>query len=62
METTGVVIDNATMMKAGFADDDMPRSVFPCTVGRPKHWNSRMARNGMGQKDAYVGDGNRNAY
>ncbi|XP_063688398.1 actin-like [Bolinopsis microptera] len=33
------------MVKAGFAGDDAPRSVFPSIVGRP----------GMAQKDFYVG-------
>jgi actin-related protein len=40
-----IVIDNgSTMMKAGFAGDDHPRTWFPNVVGRPKHggvigWN-----------------------
>ena len=34
----GVVIDNGSgMIKAGFAGDDAPFSVFPNIVGRPKH-------------------------
>merc|ERR1712176_167608 len=40
-------------VKAGFAGDDAPRSVFPSIVGRPKHKGVMV---GMGQKDAYVGD------
>jgi len=41
------------MVKAGFAGDDAPRSVFPSIVGRPRHQGVMV---GMGQKDAYVGD------
>ena len=53
-EETPLVIDNGSgMVKAGFAGDDAPRSVFPSIVGRPRHQNVMM---GMGQKDAYVGD------
>lgn len=30
--------DNGSgMVKAGFAGDDAPRSVFPSIVGRPRH-------------------------
>jgi actin beta/gamma 1 len=50
----GVVIDMGTsMVKAGFAGDDAPRSVFPTLVGRAKHAGIMV---GMDQKDAYVGD------
>jgi len=49
-----MVVDNGSgMVKAGFAGDDAPRTVFPSIVGRPKHENI-MA--GMAQKDCYVGD------
>jgi actin-related protein len=49
-----VVIDNGSgMVKAGFAGEDAPRTVFPAVVGRPRY-NAIMA--GMGQKDSYVGD------
>ncbi|TVU24770.1 hypothetical protein EJB05_27227, partial [Eragrostis curvula] len=49
-----VVIDNGSRMtKAGFAGDDEPRSVFPTMVGRPRQ---KDAMEGMGQKDAYVGN------
>ncbi|CAF1206100.1 unnamed protein product [Didymodactylos carnosus] len=41
------------MIKAGFAGDDAPRSVFPSIVGRPRHTGVMV---GMGQKDCYVGD------
>ncbi|KAK4433766.1 actin [Sesamum alatum] len=49
-----LVVDNGTtMVKAGFAGDDLPRSVFPSIVGRPRHTGVTV---GMGQKDTYVGD------
>ena len=49
-----VVIDNGSgMVKAGFAGDDSPRSVFPSIVGRPRHQSVMV---GMGQNDTYVGD------
>lgn len=47
-------MDNGSaIMKAGFADDDAPRVVFPAIVGRPRHTG---VMSGMGQKDAYIGD------
>jgi len=53
-ESAGLVVDNGSgMVKAGFAGDDAPRSVFPSIVGRPKHQGVMV---GMAQKDAYVGD------
>ncbi|XP_073270662.1 actin-2-like [Primulina huaijiensis] len=49
-----VVCDNGTgMVKAGFAGDDAPRTVFPSIVGVPKYTGVMV---GMGQKDAYIGD------
>lgn len=49
-----VVCDNGTgMVKAGFAGDDAPRTVFPSVVGVPKYTGVMV---GMGQKDAYIGD------
>ncbi|KAK4264796.1 hypothetical protein QN277_025926 [Acacia crassicarpa] len=52
--TQPLVFDNGTrMVKAGFAGDDTPRTVFPSIVGRPQHPGITV---GMGQKDAYVGD------
>jgi actin-related protein len=41
------------MVKAGFAGDDAPRSVFPSIVGRPRHQGVMV---GATAKDAYVGD------
>lgn len=36
-EVTAVCIDNGSgMIKAGFAGDEAPRSVFPTIVGKPK--------------------------
>jgi len=53
-ECQSLVIDNGSgMVKAGFAGDDAPRSVFPSLVGRPKYDQLMM---GMASKDAYVGD------
>ncbi|CAC5366300.1 Actin, larval muscle,Actin, clone 403,Actin-104,Actin, alpha sarcomeric/skeletal,Actin-2, muscle-specific,Actin-related protein T1,Actin, cytoskeletal 3A,Beta-actin-like protein 2,Actin, indirect flight muscle,Actin-103,Actin-related protein 2-B,Actin-46,Putative actin-9,Actin-65,Actin, cytoskeletal 1A,Actin-42A,Actin-4,Actin-71,Actin-75,Actin-85C,Putative actin-22,Actin, alpha skeletal muscle 3,Putative actin-28,Actin, cytoskeletal 1B,Actin, muscle-type A2,Actin-8,Major actin,Actin, adductor muscle,Actin len=51
---SAVIIDNGSgMVKAGFAGDDAPRSVFPAVTGRPKY---QIAMAGMGGKDCYVGD------
>jgi len=48
-----LVVDNGSgMVKAGFAGDDAPRTVFPSIVGRPKHQSSMV---GMGGKDMYIG-------
>jgi actin-related protein/tetratricopeptide (TPR) repeat protein len=53
-EAQAIVIDiGSGIVKAGFAGDDAPRSVFPTIVGRPRHQGVMV---GMGQKDAYVGD------
>eukprot|EP01083_Nonionella_stella_P175497 611322_1 len=53
-EPQAIVCDNGSgMVKAGFAGDDAPRSVFPSIVGRPRHQEVMV---GMAQKDAYVGD------
>ncbi|KAG1673013.1 hypothetical protein FOA52_005943 [Chlamydomonas sp. UWO 241] len=53
-QVSALVVDNGSgMVKAGFAGDDAPRSVFPSIVGRPRHKGAMV---GMGQKDSYVGD------
>jgi len=53
-DSAALVVDNGSgMVKAGFAGDDAPRSVFPSIVGRPKHQGVMV---GMAQKDNYVGD------
>ena len=43
---------NSGIVKAGFAGDDAPRTVFLSIVGRPRHQGIMV---GMAQKDAYVG-------
>eukprot|EP01084_Bolivina_argentea_P036341 67252_1 len=49
-----IVIDNGSgMIKAGFAGNDAPKSVFPSIVGRPRNQGVMV---GMGQKECYVGD------
>ena len=41
------------MVKAGFAGEDAPRSVFSSVIGRPRHQTAML---GMGQKEFYIGD------
>ena len=37
-KATAIVIDNGSgMCKAGFADEEAPRAVFPSVVGRTKY-------------------------
>ena len=49
-----IVIDNGSgMVKAGFASEDAPRTVFPAIVGRPRY-DAIMP--GMGHKECYIGD------
>ena len=49
-----VIIDcGSGRIKAGFADDEAPRAVFPSIVGRAKTHGVMV---GAGQKDCYVGD------
>lgn len=51
-EVTAIVIDNGSgSIKAGFAGDDVPRSVFPTTVGR-----LRTPSIMHDQKEVYVGE------
>jgi len=53
-EQQAIVCDNGSgMVKAGFAGDDAPRSVFPSIVGRPKNAAAMM---GTAKKDCYIGD------
>jgi len=53
-EQTSLVVDNGSgMVKAGFASEDAPRSVFPSLIGRPKH---QQAMIGMASRSFYVGD------
>jgi len=52
-DSANVVIDNGSgKVKAGFGGDDIPRSVFPSIVGRPKDQGVKVS---MAQKDCYVG-------
>jgi centractin len=49
-----IVIDNGSgLLKAGFAGDERPKSVFPSFVGRPKHVK---AMAGAVEGDHFVGD------
>jgi actin len=49
-----IVIDNGSgLVKAGFAGDDAPRSVFPSIIGRSKQ---KASMPGMEEPEYYVGD------
>jgi len=49
-----LVVDNGSgMVKAGYAGDDAPRSVFPSIVGVPKQQGAMV---GMDTKESYIGD------
>ena len=49
-----LVIDAGSgVVKAGFAGDDFPRSVFPCTAGIPRYSHTMLGTN---QRFLYVGD------
>jgi actin-related protein len=53
-EQQAIVCDNGSgMVKAGFAGDDAPRSVFPSIVGRPKQEQAML---GAAKKEYYIGD------
>src|SRR3989338_1511558 len=53
-DVQAVVIDNGSgMIKAGFAGDADPRTVFPSVVGRPRPSGVKLE---MGQREFYVGD------
>ncbi|KAK2119746.1 hypothetical protein P7K49_001132 [Saguinus oedipus] len=53
-DIAALAVDNGSgMCKASFAGDDAPWTVFPSTVGRPRHQCMMV---GMDQKDSYVGD------
>ena len=48
-----VVIDNGSgFLKAGFAEDDAPKHVFPTIIGKPKDASLLV---GTDQKDSYIG-------
>jgi len=54
VEPKAVVIDNGSdTIKAGFAGDDAPRSVFSTVTGRPRVPGIMV---GMDQKHVYMGD------
>jgi len=54
MEEKNVVLDNGSgMVKLGFSGDDMPQSVFPAVIGRPKHSQSMQ---GVSNKSEYIGE------
>ena len=53
-QKSAVVLDNGSgLMKAGYAGDDAPASVFLSVVGRPKHRNVMV---GTETRDMYVGE------
>ncbi len=53
-EDSALIVDNGSgMVKAGFAGDDAPRTVFPSIIGRPKHQHMMP---GMHKKECFVGD------
>ncbi|XP_067841012.1 uncharacterized protein [Heptranchias perlo] len=50
---TPIVIDTGSgLMKAGFANQELPTTIFPTVIGRPKYENVCSGRN---QQDVYVG-------
>ncbi|KAL1527582.1 hypothetical protein AB1Y20_008969 [Prymnesium parvum] len=55
-----LVVDNgSSVMRAGFAGDDMPTAVFPSMIGRERKLGESATYNimvGMGQKESFVGD------
>ena len=53
-DVAALVVDNGSgMVKAGFAGDDAPRSVFPSIIGRAKYQGAMV---GIANKDLWVGD------
>ena len=54
MDSNPIVIDNGSgTIKAGYSDDDAPRSIFPAVVGKPMMPGVLVA---LDQKDIYIGD------
>ncbi|XP_072409686.1 uncharacterized protein [Chiloscyllium punctatum] len=48
-----VVLDTGSgLMKAGFANQDLPTTIFPTVIGQPKY---ERVCNGRNQKDVYIG-------
>ncbi|KAN0042437.1 hypothetical protein ACTFIV_005002 [Dictyostelium citrinum] len=55
-DNPAIVIDiGSYLCKGGFGGEESPRAIFRSVVGRPNFCN-RGVKNGMGQKDCYVGD------
>ncbi|KAG8229237.1 hypothetical protein J437_LFUL007923 [Ladona fulva] len=53
-ELRAIVIDNGSgVVKAGFAGEEMPEAIFPCTVGRPRY-SGVLA--GINLRDSYIGN------
>ncbi|XP_078398565.1 uncharacterized protein LOC144680902 isoform X5 [Cetorhinus maximus] len=52
-DATAVVLDTGSgLMKAGFANQDLPTTIFPTVIGRPKYENVCRGRN---RQDFYIG-------
>ncbi|XP_051880140.1 uncharacterized protein LOC127574807 isoform X2 [Pristis pectinata] len=50
---TPIVLDTGSgLMKAGFADQELPTTIFPTVIGRPKYESVCHGRN---QQDVYIG-------
>ena len=58
VEAIALVVDNGSgMCKAGFAEDNAPRAVFPSIVGRPMMEGiTQGVMVGIDQKDSFMGD------
>ncbi|KAJ5068629.1 actin-10-related [Anaeramoeba ignava] len=53
-EIKTIVIDNGSgMIKAGFAGDDAPRTVFPSIIGRPRNSGDKIEKE---EKEYYIGE------
>jgi len=53
-EMVPIVMDNGSgMVKAGFAGDEAPKSLFSAIVGRPKH---KRVMVGTDERDVYIGE------
>ena len=52
-KSEAVIIDNGSgLMKVGMAGEDVPRSIFPTIIGKPKMPGLMV---GVDQKDVYIG-------
>ncbi|KAJ5068630.1 actin-7-related [Anaeramoeba ignava] len=53
-EIKTIVIDNGSrLIKAGFAGDDAPRTVFPSIIGRPRNSGDKIEKE---EKEFYIGE------